>query len=337
MNTNFHITLNPPVNEWRSFVKQNPVGNIFQTPEMSQVYNATKHHQAQVYACVNPENHINTLVLAVMVNILNGPLARYSRRCILYGGVLPSNFQNNGALFDLLNIVDKSAASRSLFTEIRNIHDLNGYKNDMITCGYNYYDYINYLIPLDRDPEDIFKDFSKTRRKNIRRLEKLNIKVKEVHNCEDINKIYGMVKSTYKRRGVPLADISLFKATYEIMKPKDMAKFYIATLGSEEIACALALFYKNTIYFWYMGTVEKYMKISAGTSIIWELIKWGSQNGYKLLDFLGAGRPGENYGVGEYKRRFGGKEVNYGRFEKVYSPKIFNLCKKAYSFYRSIK
>ncbi len=334
MNSNFRVILDPPVNEWRKFVQQNPAGNIFQTPEMVQVYDSTKHHQVKVFACLNPESHINALIIAVLVDIFNGPFAKYSRRCILYGGILPCITRNNGQLVELLSSVDKLAKSCSLFTEIRNIHDLNSFKKDVLSCGYRYYDYINYLIPLDRDPQEIFKEFSRTRRQNIRKLQKLEITVREVHSFEEAMRVYNIIKETYKRIHVPLADATLFKATYNILKPAGIAKFYMATLESDEIAAAVTLIHKKTLYIWYMGTRKDYLKITPASMIAWYLIKWGSENGYKILDWLGAGRPNDHYGVGEFKKRFGGIEVNYGRFEKIYNDHLYKLCERAYKYYR---
>jgi len=64
MTSSIHITSNPPLNEWRTFVEQNPAGNIFQTPEMYQVFNATKHYDAFVHVSVNPDNQIKALIMA---------------------------------------------------------------------------------------------------------------------------------------------------------------------------------------------------------------------------------------------------------------------------------
>ena len=38
------------------------------------------------------------------------------------------------------------------------------------------------------------------------------------------------------------------------------------------------------------------------------------------LIFGGAGKPDKPYGVRDYKLKFGGQLVNWGRFEKVHKP-----------------
>ena len=66
----------------------------------------------------------------------------------------------------------------------------------------------------------------------------------------------------------------------------------------------------------FYGTENKY----PNDLIPWEVFLWGKENGYKLLDFGGAGKPDIPYGVREYKRKFGGELVNYGRFTHIHKP-----------------
>jgi len=57
-------------------------------------------------------------------------------------------------------------------------------------------------------------------------------------------------------------------------------------------------------------------------------LKDGAAKGYKSFDFGGAGSPHEEYGVREFKRRFGGDLVNYGRYMNVHNKILFYLAKK---------
>jgi len=42
-----------------------------------------------------------------------------------------------------------------------------------------------------------------------------------------------------------------------------------------------------------------------------------------VFDFMGAGKSGEGYGVRDFKERFGGKLIEYGRFRKIINPVLF--------------
>jgi serine/alanine adding enzyme len=68
---------------------------------------------------------------------------------------------------------------------------------------------------------------------------------------------------------------------------------------------------------------------------MWDVIKWGAGNGYGVLDFGGAGKPGEIYGVRDFKAKFNGRRVNYGRNTHVHAPLRMKVSETAYQVARS--
>ena len=55
---------------------------------------------------------------------------------------------------------------------------------------------------------------------------------------------------------------------------------------------------------------------------------------YTIFDFGGAGKPNEEYGVRDFKKKYGGKLVNFGRYEKVHSPKKLKVSKQVFKLVR---
>jgi lipid II:glycine glycyltransferase (peptidoglycan interpeptide bridge formation enzyme) len=70
--------------------------------------------------------------------------------------------------------------------------------------------------------------------------------------------------------------------------------------------------------------------------MVWELLKWGSENNFRTFDFGGAGKPNEKYGPRQFKAKFGGKQVNYGRNICVHSPNLLKISTWGYEFYRHL-
>ena len=66
-------------------------------------------------------------------------------------------------------------------------------------------------------------------------------------------------------------------------------------------------------------------------------MNWGIETGCHTFDFGGAGKPGVSYGVKDYKLKFGGELVNFGRFRKIYKPGIYNLASRGFKFWQKIK
>jgi len=56
-------------------------------------------------------------------------------------------------------------------------------------------------------------------------------------------------------------------------------------------------------------------------------MEFGLEKGIPKFDFMGAGKPGISYGVRDFKKQFGGEEVEHGRFIKVLNPFLYKLGK----------
>jgi len=49
----------------------------------------------------------------------------------------------------------------------------------------------------------------------------------------------------------------------------------------------------------------------------WAAIDYALKNNIKAFDFMGVGVPDKDYGVRDFKAKFGGEQVNYGRFGRI--------------------
>jgi lipid II:glycine glycyltransferase (peptidoglycan interpeptide bridge formation enzyme) len=66
-------------------------------------------------------------------------------------------------------------------------------------------------------------------------------------------------------------------------------------------------------------------------------MEWGHNNGYEKFDFGGAGKPDEEYGVRDYKLKFGGELVNWGRFQKVHKPFLMRVGKLGFKIWQKLR
>jgi len=98
----------------------------------------------------------------------------------------------------------------------------------------------------------------------------------------------------------------------------------------------MILLYKKKIFDWYAGASSEHLNLFPNDAMVWHVLEYGCRNGCELFDFGGAGVPNEEYGVREFKKRFGGQLVEYNSFKKVHRPIIAGLGGKFLSFYRKI-
>jgi lipid II:glycine glycyltransferase (peptidoglycan interpeptide bridge formation enzyme) len=75
---------------------------------------------------------------------------------------------------------------------------------------------------------------------------------------------------------------------------------------------------QRVIYEWYIGGEDGIHKgVYPSILATWAAIRYATEKHMTTFDFLGAGKPGEEYGVREFKVSFGGDVVNYGRFTRI--------------------
>jgi serine/alanine adding enzyme len=321
---------------WKAFVANNPWGNIFHTPEMFRVFARTLGHRPELWAVVGGDTEILALMTPVHITLMNGLLKRFTTRSVVYGSILCQDTPTGrDALRLMLETYAESIKGCSLFTELRNLQDLINLQPLLEDSGYVYEDHLNYIIDLDRPAEEVLQSIGKRTRKKIRKgLRDGHVNVTEVVQRTDLDYWYDTLQRTYEDARVPLADRSLFEAAFDILRPKDMARFLIARVRGGAAACSVELPYKDTVYGWYGGSDRTYSEYLANEMLMWHILEWGASCGYRMYDFGGAGKPDEEYGVRDFKAKFGGQLVNFGRNTCEHAPNLVKLSKLGYSLYR---
>lgn len=323
---------------WRDFVDNNPMGNIFHTPEMFQVFEQARGHQPTLWAAIDGDNRPLALLLPAQVTLMDGLLRRFTTRAIAYGSVLCApGAEGEKALSVLLQTFKRETKSSVLFTELRNLSDLSHLQSVLNDNGFVYQDHLNYLVDLNRPPEAVLQSIGQRTRKKIRRaLRQGEVVVEEVERRGQVALCYELLERTYAVAKVPLADRSLFEATFDVLHPRGMVKFLLARLGDAYIAASVELVYKDTIYGWYGGMDRAYDDYIPNELLLWHIFQWGAENGYKVYDFGGAGKPDEEYGVRDFKAKFGGELVCFGRNTYIPLPWLYRLETWGYSLYRRL-
>jgi serine/alanine adding enzyme len=323
---------------WRRFVDEHPQGNIFHTPEMYQVFVQAEMYTPTLWAVT--DDHAGVLALLLPVQVAVGPsigfLKRLTTRAVAYGSVLcaetPAGEQ---ALRLLLQSYNRVETGMVLFTELRNLSDQSSIQPILTDAGYSYEEHLNFLVDLDLSPDEVMHGISARTRKKIRRgLRRGDAVVEDASQPEQIAECYELLKTTYGKAKVPLAHPSLFEAAYKVLHPKGMAKFLLVRVGDAYAASSVELIYKDVIYGWYGGMDREYSRYYPNELLTWDIFSWGIENGYRVYDFGGAGKPDEEYGVRDFKAKFGGELVCFGRNVKIHSPRMLRLSEYGYKIYR---
>lgn len=319
--------------EWDSFVKNHPFGNVFQTRYMYDVYTNTAYSKPIVLCCYNDQKIVGVLVAVIQTEFTN--FFRYfTSRSIIFGG--PLVLEESSNIYSMLiSFYDELIKKHHiLYTQVRNSFSSECLKNVFMNFGYFYEDHLNIIIDIAKSPEDVFQSIKQDRRWEIRKGYKSGILVEEVSTSEQLAIFYSFIKTVYNRIQMPAPKFSLIISTFNNLVLKGMGKFYLIKHNEIYIASHSILLYEDTVTCWYGGLDREYRKLFPYEILIWESIKWGSENNYKYFDFQGAGKPNKDYGVRDFKLRFGGNLVSLGRYEKIHNKLFFLISKIGLALYK---
>lgn len=321
---------------WEDFVQQHPKGTIFHTQAMYNVFAATHHYTPYFLAAIDERGAVLALLLAVRVQTMPDPLGWIASRSIFYAEPICRDDEDGvAALTALIRRHDKYMHHRVLFTEVRPIWEPGAERVALEACGYEYYGYLNFMMDLARPADTIFNGMIKSCRADIRRSKKRGLTVEEVNTPEGVELLYHFANLSYERSRVPLADKSLFDAALREL-PAGVPRIFVAYHEGAPLAADIILYYKNLVYAWY-GGVQRVRGVSPVECLTWHGIEQGSNAGFTHYDFGGAGKPEEDYGPRDFKAKFGGELVNYGRYRKIYDPRKLAIAERAYELRREIQ
>jgi len=322
-------------NKWSEFVYNYPNGNIFQTPEMYEVYQNTENYEPVFLAVVNNRDEISGTLLAVIQKEYSCVLGNFTARSIIQGGPLIKD-DDSDILDFILKGYNEIIRKKAIYSQFRNFRDWGDSREIFIKNGFEYEEHLNILIDLTKPEEQLWKEVYSKRRNEVRRATKEGAYFSIEHTEDSLKKCYEVLQGVYNRAKLPIPDYHYFYNLYR-MGSNSKLLIFCAYYESEIIGCMLALSFKDTIYDFYAGSMVKYYKKYPNDLIPWEVFKWGKENGYKVFDFGGAGKPDVPYGVRDYKKKFGGEFVNFGRYEKVHQPIMFKIAKVGFKLWQKIK
>jgi len=323
--------------QWSKFVSDHPRGNIFQTPEMADVYRETEDYDPIFFAAVDDSTgEIYALVLGAIIKEMSGVLEVFSSWSAIQGGPLFVDGEKGLQAFSMLiDAYDARVGKKALYTEIRMLHDIPEFSL-LDKQDYLFEDHFNALIPLNKSKDELWNHIKRDKRRGIKKAQKSGVYIEEIRDKKEIDIAYNLIKETYDTAKIPLADKSLFESIYEVHSPKKMATVLFAKLDDMYIATQVALLYNGTITALYTGALRDYLSYHPGDLLIWHLLEFGVNNDYKLFDFGGGGAANKNKNLRLYKSRFGAEFPNYGRYKRIHSQMKMKIAEKGFVIYRKV-
>ncbi len=321
---------------WEQFVCDHPKGSIFHTPEMYEVFQGTNHYSPIMLAALGNQGEVLALLLAVRIETLPDSFGGMASRSILYAEPLcREDAAGSNALAALLAEHDARVKNRAVFAEVRALCPSGIERPVLERNRYVYQEYLNYLIDLRQAKNHLWNALTSDCRRRIKSNAKKGLEIRDITAESGVDLLYRFLQLAYARARVPLADKSLFVQALRVLEPRNWIRMSAAYHDGEPVGASVALTYRDRVFAWY-GGADRLSALYPMEALNWHEIGWGHDHDMALYDFGGAGWANKPYGVRDFKAKFGGDLVQYGRYRKVYSPLKLAVAERAYGLVRHV-
>lgn len=188
-----------------------------------------------------------------------------------------------------------------------------------------------FLVDLTKSEDELLAKMHPKTRYNIRLAQKNGVQVEEKDDQKSFNTFLTLQRETARRQKFFTHPDSYYQKMWNTLRPAKMVHLLIASYKKEPLASWIIFRFKDTAYYPYGGSSEKYKNFMASNLIAWEAIRFGKKLGCETFDMWGAlgENPDQNdpwYGFNRFKQGYGGKLVSYiGAYDLVLNPLAYKI------------
>jgi len=319
--------------KWLQLLDKSAFASPFQTPAFYKINRAANQIDAHVFAV--EENDVYKVLVVVTVQQERGLISYFSRRGIIFGGPILDDCSVD-VLKNFLMYVATCLQQKVIYLETRNYFDIKAYKKAFDECGWQYTPNVTIQLNITgKTNAELLSSLTSNRRNEIKKSISQGVSYGLCHSENEVIEIYKILKELYSNKvKLPIPNVKYFIEMYKdgLMKAFFVKHDGIVIGGS----FCMVLSGKGLYTFYYCGLSYYKKNIYPTHLAILAALEYAIANDIPHIDFMGAGKPNEKYGVREYKSQFGGTLVEHGRFLYVSNQFLYNLGKKAIQFMKKM-
>ena len=321
--------------EWSALVKASATGTWFQMPEAYEFFKSQSELFKPFAFGVTNEERLRGVCVGYVTVEKNALKQMLTRRAIIIGGPCLADDCADYELMELLRAVRKQLVGEAIYIECRNFNDYSRWKEAFAAAGFEYVPHLNFHVDTS-SVEVVEANLGKSRKRDIRTSLRDGATIIEKPTLEQVREYYAILEHLYKTRvKTPLFPFSFFE---KLWQHKD-GRFILVELNGEIIGGTVCVEQEGKcLYEWFAcGRDGEWKTIFPSTLATYSGIRYAAEHSCPRFDMMGAGKPDEAYGVRDFKAKFGGKEVEHGRFLCITKPVLYQIGKLGVKILKSIK
>lgn len=321
--------------EWSALVEASATGTWFQTPEAYDFFAS----QPELFApfavgiVSKPESASGLIdeerlrcVCVGYVTVEKSALKQIlTRRAIVVGGPALADDATDDEVAALMSAVRKELKSKAIYVECRNFNDYSKWRSAFEAAGFEYVPHLNFHVDTS-SVEVVESNLGKNRKRDIRTTIREGVTIIEHPTEQQVIEYYSILENLYKTKvKTPLFPLSFFLSLRNHKDGRLLLTEYNGKIIGGTVCVELA---GKCVYEWFVcGEDGVYPHVFPSSYATYAGICYAAEHDMPRFDMMGAGTPDEAYGVRDFKARFGGKEVEHGRFLCVTKPLPYKIGK----------
>ena len=309
--------------QWQALIDRSPYATWFQTKEAYEFY-AANPEMTPFAVGIEEDGHLTGVIVGYTTQEKNPIKQLLTCRSIIIGGPLLDEHISSNALSALLVAV-KQVTKKAIYVETRNFNDYSKWREIFEQCSFQYQPHLNFHVDTS-SPEVVDQNLGKSRKRDIRTTIRDGVTPVYQPTIEQVRAYYDILLDLYKTKvKTPLFSWEWFEQLYSCPD----ARFILTELEGKIVGGTVCMELKGkALYEWFACGIDGvYPHIYPSTYATYLGIKYAAENGCKIFDMMGAGKPEEAYGVRDFKAKFGGELVEHGRFLCIRKPLLYWIGK----------
>lgn len=312
------------LDSWQQLESSSTIANFFQTSLCYEFYKSLSF--LEPFCMGVTENDTLKGVIVGYIQKDGGNIKQFfSKRAIIIGGPLLADDISNEAVTVLLLHLKKVLNNKSIYIEIRCFNDYSNYNKAFADAGFDYNAHLNFHIDTS-SLEVVNANLGKSRKRDIKASVRDGASFLEHPTLNQVQDYYEILDELYRTKiKTPLFPFEFFEKLYN----SSFSRFLFVMVDGRVVGGTVCVIWDNkVVYEWFAGGMDRaYRKYYPSTLATYWGIKYAAESGIPRFDMMGAGKPDESYGVRDFKAKFGGKLVEYGRFVHVANPILYEIGK----------
>lgn len=311
---------------WMDMTKRSSVATWFQTREAYTFLDSLSFLEAFAFA-LESDGRLKGIVVGYIQKDGGTIKQLFSKRAIILGGPLLSNDITDDEFDFLLKALKNSLKKKAIFIEMRNFNDYHAWQAVLARSGFVYEPH--YDVQVDTSSMEMVNGkLDRNRKRNIKKAQENGVVIDENPTADDLKRFYLMLDELYSTKvKTPLFPFEFF----EKLRSCPSSLFIMAKKADGELIGGMVcvVFDKQAVYAWLAcGDDANNKLLSPSVMVNYAGICYAAEHGISKFDFMGAGKPDDGgYGVRDFKLKFGGDLVEYGRNVYVCNRLLFEIGK----------